>query len=92
MGGLRLKSPPIPLIIGVGIFLGLLPGFAWAIDQKSARRRFLLWSVLGVVIGFILMTTTYRVIPMIVFSAAGVYVGVVSALKRIGVYQVAQDD
>ena len=36
-------APPRPLwgIVGVGALLGLLPGVAWAIDQKSARRRFL---------------------------------------------------
>ena len=74
-------------IVGIGAFLGLLPGIAWAIDQKSARRRFLLWSVLGLVIGFILMVATDRVTPMIVFPVAGVYAGGVSALNRLGAFE-----
>ena len=78
-------------IIGVGALLGLLPGIAWAIDQKSARRRFLVWSIMGVVIGFILSLASYRAEPMIVFSLAGVYVGGVTALKRLGMYKVEED-
>ena len=74
-------------IIGVGALLGLLPGIAWAIDQKSARRRFLVWSIMGVVIGFILSMASYRAEPMIVFSIAGVYVGAVTALNRLGVFE-----
>lgn len=80
-------SRPFWRIVGFGALLGLLPGIAWAIDQKSARRRFLVWSIMGVVIGFILSTASYRAEPMIVFSLAGLYVGVVTALKRLGVYK-----
>ena len=79
-------------IIGIGALVGLLPGIAWAIDQKSARRRFLLWSILGAVVGFILMTATHRTIPMIVFPVAGVYVGNVSALNRLGVFGAKESD
>ena len=79
-------------IVGVGALLGLLPGIAWAMDQKSARRRFLVWSIMGVVIGFILSMASYRAEPMIVFSIAGVYVGVVSPLKRLGMYTVEEDN
>ena len=58
-------------IVGVGALLGLLPGIAWAIDQKPARRRFLECSIVGVVIGFILSTASNRVEPLIVFVVAG---------------------
>ena len=86
-----LPFPFILSIAGFGALLGLLPGIAWAIDQKSARRRFLLWSILGVVIGFILATSTQRTIPMIVFPVAGVYVGSVSALNRLGVFNAKKE-
>ena len=76
----------------VGALLGLLPGIAWAIDQKSARRRFLECSIVGVVIGFILSMASNRAEPMIVFAVAGMYVGVVSALKRFGVYRVKDNN
>ncbi len=74
-------------IVGVGALLGLLPGFAWSMNQKSARRRFLVWSIMGVAIGFILSTASYRAEPLIVFSVAGVYIGGVSALIRLGVFK-----
>ena len=79
-------------IVGVGALLGLLPGIAWVIDQKSARRRFLECSIVGVVIGFILSMASNRVEPLIVFSIAGVYVGGVTALKRLGAYRVEKDN
>ena len=82
---------PFSGIVGVGALLGLLPGIAWAIDQKSARRRFLVWSIMGAVIGFVLSMASNRAEPMIVFAVAGVYVGVVSALKRLGMYKVQED-
>ena len=71
----------------VGALLGLLPGIAWAIDQKSARRRFLEGSIAGVVIGFILSMASNRVEPLIVFVVAGMYVGVVLAMKQSGVFE-----
>jgi hypothetical protein len=86
-GGADPESVPILFIFGVGALLGLLPGVAWAIDQKSARRRFLFWSILGIVIGLILATASHRYILMVAFSLAGLYVGSVSALKRLGVYK-----
>ena len=86
-GGVRPESVPILFIFGVGGLFGLLPGVAWAIDQKSARRRFLLWSISGIVIGLVLAAATNRVLLMAAFSLAGVYVGVVSALKWLGVYK-----
>lgn len=79
-------------IAGVGALLGLLPGIAWAIDQKPARRRFLEGSIAGVVIGFILSMASNRVEPLIVFVVAGVYVGVVLAMKRLGMYKVEEDN
>ena len=79
-------------IVGVGVLLGLLPGIAWAIDQKSARQRFLVWSIMGAVIGFILSIASNHAAPMIVFSVAGMYVGGVSALDRLGVYKVKDDN
>ena len=79
-------------IVGIGAVLGLLPGIAWAIDQKSARRRFFLWSVLGVVIGYISTRSTGSVVPLIVFSVVGVYIGSFSALKRIGVFEAKEDN
>ena len=60
---LHVMGSPVPtllLMAGIGAFIGLLPGVAWAIDQKSARRRFLFWSILGIVIGFILATASHR--------------------------------
>lgn len=82
---------PIWGIAGVGALLGLLPGIAWAIDQKPARRRFLEGSIAGAVIGFILSMASNRVEPLIVFVVAGVYVGVVLAMKRLGVYDERED-
>lgn len=79
-------------IVGIGAVLGLLPGIAWAIDQKSARRRFFLWSVLGVVTGYISAHSTHSVVPMIVFSVVGVYIGSFSALRRLGVFEAKKGD
>ena len=78
---------PVLAIVGIGALLGLLPGIAWAIDQKPARWRFLLWSVFGIVIGFVAATLTDRASPMIAFWVAGVYIGGVSALNRLGVFE-----
>lgn len=86
LGGSLLFGFPL-VIVGIGALLGLLPGIAWAIDQKSARWRFLLWSIFGIVIGFVAATLTNRAAPMIAFCIAGVYVGIVSALKRLGVFK-----
>ena len=91
-GGAYAENAPVLFIFGVGAFLGLLPGIAWAIDQKSARRRFLLWSISGIVLGVILAAATGRFLLMFAFSIAGVYVGAVSALKRLGVYQVEHNN
>ena len=74
-------------IVGIGAAIGVLPGIAWAIDQKSARRRFFLWSILGVVIGYISAQSTHNVVPWIVFSVVGVYIGSFSALKSLGVFE-----
>ena len=38
-------------------------------------------------IGLILATASHRYILMVAFSLAGLYVGSVSALKRLGVYK-----
>ena len=84
--------PTLLAIVGSGAFIGLLPGIAWAIDQKSARRRFLLWSISGIVIGVILAAATGRVLLMFAFPLAGVYAGVVSALNRLGVYKTEEDN
>ena len=86
-GGAYAENAPVLFIFGVGAFLGLLPGIAWAIDQKSARRRFLLWSISGIVLGVILAAVTGRFLLMFAFSLAGVYVGGVTALNRLGVFE-----
>lgn len=91
-GGAYAENAPILFIFGVGALIGLLPGVAWAIDQKSARRRFLFWSILGIAIGFIVAGASNRYMLMAAFSLTGVYVGVVSALKRLGVYKAKEDD
>ena len=46
-------------IVGIGALLGLLPGIALALDHRSARRHFLFWSILGIVIGLILATASH---------------------------------
>lgn len=79
-------------IAGVGALLGLLPGIAWAIDQKSARRRFLGCSIAGAAIGFILSMASNRAEPMIVFVVAGVYAGCVTALTRLGLFEAEEDN
>lgn len=79
-------------VVGFGAFIGLLPGIAWAIDQKSARQVFLVWSILGVVIGVILSIASRRAAPMIVFSVVGVYIGSFSALRRLGVFEAKKGD
>ena len=79
-------------IVGFGALLGLVPGIAWAIDHESARSRFLVWSIICAVIGFILSMAINRTEPMIVFSLAGVYVGGVSALKRLGLFEADEDN
>ena len=76
----------------VGALLGLVPGIAWAMDQKSAQRRFLGCSIAGAAIGFILSMASNRAEPMIVFVVAGVYAGVVLALKRLGIYKAEEDN
>ena len=92
---LHVMGSPVPtllLMAGIGAFIGLLPGVAWSIDQESVRRRFLLWSISGIVVGVILAAATNRVLLVLAFSLAGVYVGVVLALKRLGVYKVEEDN
>lgn len=91
MGGNLLFGVPF-VIVGIGALFGLLPGIAWAIDQKSARRHFLGCSIAGAAIGFILSMANNRAEPMIVFVVAGVYAGVVLALKRLGIYKAEEDN
>ena len=90
--GIGPKVLAILELVGIGALLGVLPGIAWAIDQKSARRRFFLWSILGVVIGYITAQLTHNVVPWIVFSVVGVYIGSFSALRRLGVFEAKEDN
>ena len=92
---LHVMGSPVPTLLvfaGIGAFIGLLPGVAWSIQQQSARQRFLLWSISGIVIGVILAAATGRVLLMFAFPLAGVYAGVVSALNRLGVYKTEEDN
>ncbi len=92
---LHVMGSPVPTLLvfaGIGAFIGLLPGIAWAIDEEPARRRFLLWSSSGIVIGVILAVATGRVLLMFAITLAGVYVGGVTALKRLGAYKTEEDN
>ena len=71
---------------GVGALYGLLAGIAWAIEH-SARRRFILWLVVGLALGFGITVLQESGIPILMFTVAGAFIGTVSALARVGAFR-----
>lgn len=79
-GGERILAIEIMAIAWVGAALGMCIGIVWSLPNWLARGHFILWTALGLVVGAIMSLSTNSAVPTIVFSAAGVFVGLVSAL------------
>ena len=77
----------LPSIVGTGALYGLFVGIAWAIEDKVARRRFILALVIGLVAGLIYGLTTGSGMAIVVISTAGAYIGFVLAIVRIGAFR-----
>lgn len=85
--GGRLLAGEIMAIAWVGAGLGMCVGIVWLLPNWLARGHFILWTSLGLVVGTIMSISTNSAIPAVVFSAAGLFVGLVSALITIGAFR-----
>ncbi|MDE0041661.1 MAG: hypothetical protein OXT74_06475, partial [Candidatus Poribacteria bacterium] len=70
----------------VAVWVGLLCGIAWAIDNDKARWRFFWSSFGGVSVGWIVHLTTGNASVSWAFIVLGLFVGIVSALASVGAY------
>ena len=85
--GGRLLAGEIMAIAWVGAALGVSVGIVWSLPNWLARGHFILWTSLGLVVGTIMSLSTNSAVPAVVFTAAGVFVGLVSALITTGAFR-----
>ncbi|MDE0299570.1 MAG: hypothetical protein OXN17_13135 [Candidatus Poribacteria bacterium] len=69
------------------IYVGLLCGVAWAIENDRARWRFFWWTCGGVSVGWISHLVTGNASVCWALIVLGLFVGVVSALASVGAYR-----
>ena len=69
------------------VYIGLLCGIAWAIENGKARWRFFWSSSGGVSVGWIVHLVTGNASVSWAFVALGLFAGVVSALASVGAYR-----
>lgn len=71
---------------GFAVYVGLLCGIAWAIENNKARWRFF-WSTCGgASLGWVVHLATGNTSVCWAFIVLGLFVGVVSALASVGAY------
>ena len=68
------------------VYVGLLCGIAWAIENGKARWRFFWWTCGGVSVGWVVHLTTGNASVSWAFIVLGLFVGIVSALASVGAY------
>ena len=68
------------------LYVGLLCGIAWAIENNKARWRFFWSSSGGVSVGWVVHLATGNASVCWAFILLGLFVGVVSALASVGAY------
>ena len=69
------------------VYVGLLCGIAWAIENSKARWRFFWSSCAGVSVGWIVHLATGNENVCWALILLGLFVGVVSALASVGAYR-----
>ena len=69
------------------VWVGLLCGIAWAIENNKARWRFFWWTCGGVSVGWISHLVTGNASVCWALIVLGLFVGVVSALASVGAYR-----
>ena len=68
------------------VYVGLLCGIAWAIENDKARWRFFWSSCGGVSVGWVVHLATGNASVCWALILLGLFVGVVSALASVGAY------
>ena len=71
----------------VGAAIGMCVGIVWTIPNWLARFHVMLWTGLGLVVGMMFSISTNSGVPVVVFSAAGIFVGIVCALATVGAFR-----
>ena len=74
-------------IAWVGAAIGMCVGIVWTIPNWLARFHVMLWTGLGLVVGIMFSVSTNSRVPVVVFSAAGIFVGIVCALATVGAFR-----
>lgn len=84
----RVKNRPgwKPEAQAFAVYIGLLCGIAWAIENNKARWRFFWSSFGGVSVGWISHLVTGNENVCWALIVLGLFVGVVSALASVGAY------
>ena len=70
----------------VAVYVGLLCGIAWAIENDKARWRFFWSSCGGVSVGWVVHLATGNASACWALILLGLFVGVVSSLAGVGAY------
>ena len=70
----------------VAVYVGLLCGIAWTIENNKARWRFFWSSFGGVSVGWIVHLATGNASVCWAMILLGLFVGIVSALASVGAY------
>ena len=68
------------------IYVGLLCGVAWAIENDKARWRFFWWTCGSAFLGWVVHLATGNASVCWAFIALGLFVGIISALASVGAY------
>ena len=84
----ELLSAEVMLTIArVGAALGMWVGIVWTIKNWLARLHVMLWTGMGLVVGIVFSILTNSGVPLVVFSAAGIFVEIVCALATVGAFR-----
>ena len=74
-------------IAWVGAAIGMCVGIVWTIPNWLARFHVMLWTGMGLVVGIVFSILTNSGVPVVVFSAAGIFVEIVCALATVGAFR-----